>query len=395
MMDVETALDVMLSHATATPKSENVALFQAHHRILARDVVAPRDQPPFAASAMDGHACASTDLPGQLRLIGQAAAGSPFMGVLPPKSCVRISTGAPVPEGADCVVKQEDAQVSGDIVSLKRAISGANIRKRGNDYSAADVLLQSGRKLTSLDIALAAATGADHLSVARQPTVIIISGGDEIIAAGTVPTDAQIFDSVGPSLSAFVEMWGGVIVKRILVRDDPVTLTRALETAAGECDLVVIVGGASVGPHDHGKAGLEAIGAQIFVPKIAIKPGKPTWFAIAPNLIILGLPGNPASALVCARLFLAPLLQSLLGRPNSSALRTTRAILRDAVPATGARQEAFRMAFDPSSGITNMLGDQDSSLVSVLSKSDGLFVQMANQDQVQAGTSIQLLLWDR
>lgn len=395
MMDMETALDVMLGHVTATPKSEHMSLFQAHNRILAQDVVAQRDQPPFAASAMDGYACLSADLPGQLLLVGEAAAGSPFLGGLPTKGCVRISTGAPIPDGADCVIIQEDAKVSGDMVALNRGVSGANIRKRGNDYVAGDVLLQSGRKLTSLDIALAAATGVDHLKVACRPKITIISGGDEIIAAGTVPTGAQIFDSVGPSLSAFVETWGGVIAKRILVRDDLFALTRALESAAGQCDLVVIVGGASVGPHDHGKAGLEAVGAQIFVPKIAIKPGKPTWFATAPNLMILGLPGNPASALVCARLFLAPLLQSLLGRPNNAALQTSSALLGDAVPATGNRQEAFRMTFDPSSSLAKILGDQDSSLVSALSRSDGLFVQTANQDQVQAGASIQLLLWDR
>jgi molybdopterin molybdotransferase len=225
--------------------------------------------------------------------------------------------------------------------------------------------------------------------------VTIVSGGDEIIAAGTVPTGAQIFDSVGPSLSAFVEMWGGVIAQRILVRDDPIALTRALERSAGQCDLVVIVGGASVGPHDHGKAGLEAIGAQIWVPKIAIKPGKPTWFATAPNLIILGLPGNPASALVCARLFLAPLLQSLLGRPKMAAQRMSIAHLVGAIPPTGKRQEAFRMEFDPPSSTASIIGDQDSSLVSVLSRSDGLFVQAANQDQIQTAMPIQLLLWNR
>jgi molybdopterin molybdotransferase len=388
MMDMETALDEMLSHVTARPKSERVSLFQAQNRILAQDIVAQRDQPPFAASAMDGYACLSTDLPGALKLVGEAAAGSPFLGVLPPRCCLRISTGAPIPEGVDCVIIQEDAIVSGDIVSLYGGSSGANIRKRGNDYSVGDVLLKSGRKLTPLDIALVAATGIEQVRVARRPIVTIISGGDEIVAA-------QIFDSVGPSLSAFVETWGGAIAKHLLVRDDPEALTRALKKSAGQCDLVVIVGGASVGPHDHSKAGLDAIGAQIFVPKIAIKPGKPTWFATAPNLMILGLPGNPASALVCARLFLAPLLQSLLGRPKMTARATSHAHLVGTIPPTGKRQEAFRMMFDPSSGSASIIGDQDSSLVSVLSKSDGLFVQTANHDQVQAGASIQLLLWDR
>jgi molybdopterin molybdotransferase len=383
--------------AVAPLGSEQVALADALDRVLTADIAAGRDQPPFAASAMDGYAVRAADTPGTLRLIGESAAGRGFEGRLEAGAAVRISTGAPVPDGADTIVIQEDATRDGDRVVVPAAKPGRHIRPRGGDFTAGAVLLKAQRKLDGVALALAAAAGAAALPVARRPRVAILCSGDELAVPGDVPGPFQVYDSATYGVAALIQAWGGVPFRLSIARDDVGAIATAAEQGLHDSDLLVVLGGASVGDHDHARPALMQLGLALAVEKIAVRPGKPTWFGVTPQGAVLGLPGNPASALVCACLFLRPVLEAMLGRDPRDCVRFRRARLAHALPANGPREHYLRAhvcSDEEGRLLAQAHENQDSSLLSVFSAANALLRLMPDIAALDEGALVDVLLLD-
>jgi molybdopterin molybdotransferase len=391
LMGVGEARGVILA-AVAELESQAVPLAEALGRTLAQAVSATRDQPPFAASAMDGYALRSADTPGRLLVTGESAAGRAFAGPCESGTAIRISTGAPVPEGADSIVTQEDVRRDGDLVTVPAMPAGHFIRRRGNDFTAGTRLLEKGRVLDGVAIGLAAASGAAGLAVVRRPKVAILSSGDELAAPGEMPGPWQIFDSATYGLAALISAWGGEAARLAVARDDAGAIARAAEEGLGSSDLLLLVGGASVGYHDHARPALMRLGLEMKVGKVAVRPGKPTWFGITPQGPVLGLPGNPASALVCAHLFLKPLLLALQGRDPEP--RLVRAHLAKSLPANGGREHYLRsaLAADDQGHLTvRAFEDQDSSLLSIFAAANALIRLAPDAPAVAEGALVDVL----
>ena len=372
--------------------SETVPLDQALGRVLAEDVTAIRDQPPFATSAMDGYAVRSADTPGALEIAGESAAGHGYEGLCQTGMAIRISTGAAVPDGADSIVIQEDVQRDGDKITVPAAEPIQNIRPRGGDFAAGAILLPAGRKLDGVALSLVAASGAASAQFIRAPRIAILSSGDELAAPGSPPGKFQIFDSVTFGIAGLVQSWGGIPTRLAVEKDDAGAIARAAERGLNQSDLLVVVGGASVGDHDHARPALQRLGLELLVEKIAVRPGKPTWFGKAPQGLVLGLPGNPASALACARLFLRPLMEKMLGRDPQTGL--ARARLTHALPANGAREHYLRAVLDVDSQGQQQVrayDDQDSSLISVFAAANALIRQPADSPPLAAGALVEVL----
>jgi len=373
---------------------ESAPLQSALGRVLAQDIVASRDQPPFAASAMDGYAVRSADTPGSLRLAGESAAGRGFDGVCESGMAIRISTGAAVPDGADSVVIQEDVRPDGGNVVVPAAVAGKNIRLRGCDFSAGTTLLKAGRRLDGVALSLAAAAGAAQLPVVRAPRVAILSSGDELVAPGSQPGPYQIFDSGTFGIFGLIQSWGGLANRLAVERDDVGAIARAAEDGLRGSDLLVVIGGASVGDHDHARPALMQLGLKLAVEKIAVRPGKPTWFGASPHGLVLGLPGNPASALVCAALFLHPLIEAMLGRDPTGCVAMQRARLTQALPANGPREHYVRARLDVDEDgmqIVRAFEDQDSSLISVFAAANALIRLPPDAAALAAGAIVDVL----
>lgn len=375
--------------------AEGVALEQALGRVLADDIRASRDQPPFDVSAMDGYAVRSADTPGMLRLVGESAAGRGFAEPCGKGSTVRISTGAAIPEGADSVVIQEDVGAGQNGIEIPASRPGQHVRPRGCDFKAGTLLLARGRILDGVGVSLAAASGAAALPVVRQPRVAILSSGDELAAPGTVPGPWQIFDSATHGIAALVRSWGGAAHRLGVARDDVAAIARAAGQGLGDSDLLVVIGGASVGDHDHARPALIELGLQFLVDKVAVRPGKPTWFGRTPAGLVLGLPGNPASAMVCAELFLKPLLLAMQGREAEPRFR--RAHLARALPANGPREHYLRSLLSTDADgrlIARAFEDQDSSLISVFAAANALIRQPADAPAMTQGALVDVLPLD-
>lgn len=393
LMDVEQARAAMLA-AVKPLAAERVTLDAALGRVLADSVIAGRDQPPFAVSAMDGYALRSSDTPGTLQIAGESAAGHGFEGRCEAGTAIRISTGAAMPDRADTVVIQEDVRRDGDKVTVPAAKPSKNIRPRGGDFLAGTILLHAGRRLDGIAVSLAAATGAADLAVVRAPRVAILSSGDELAAPGTVPGPWQIFDSATFGIAGLVRSWGGVAQRLEVAKDDPAAIARAAAQGLRDHDLLVVIGGASVGDHDHARPALMRLGLELAVEKIAVRPGKPTWFGRTPQGLVLGLPGNPASALACATLFLRPLLESMLGRDPLTCVITRKAKLAHMLPAIGAREHYLRagLACDNEGRLTvRAFEDQDSSLISIFAAANALIKLPADMSALEAGALVDVL----
>jgi len=393
-MGVAQARAAMLA-ATRPLAMQHVALDMALGRTLSDAVIAARDQPPFAVSAMDGYALRSSDSPGVLRVAGESAAGRGFEGDCEPGAAIRISTGAAMPRQADTVVIQEDVSRDGDAVTVPQVRPGKNIRPRGGDFSAGQVLLQPGRKLDGVALSLAAATGAATLGVIRAPRVAILSSGDELAAPGTTPGPYQIFDSATYGIAGLVRSWGGTAQRLAVERDDAGAIARAAEQGLEGCDLLVVIGGASVGDHDHARPALMRLGMELVVEKIAVRPGKPTWFGTMPQGLVLGLPGNPASALVCAYLFLRPLMEAMLGRDPQACIAVSRARLAHALPANGPREHYLRAhlyADDTGQLTAKAFENQDSSLISVFAGANALIRLQPDTPALEPGAMVDVLV---
>ena len=374
--------------------AETVRLADAIGRVLAEDVTAIRDQPPFDASAMDGWAVRSLDTPGTLKIAGESAAGHGFAGRLGPHAAVRIFTGAAVPDDADAVVIQEKATREGDEVTVPATARGANVRSAGGDFRGDDRLLRAGERIDPWRLSLAAAAGRAEVLVHARPRVAILGTGEEIVEAPAKPGPFQIYDSGAPALAALVAGWGGRPTKSKPVRDDLDAVIEALRGA--DADLVVTVGGASVGDHDLVRGAAEALGFQPRVLSVAVRPGKPTFFGVlGDGRRLLGLPGNPASALVCAELFLAPILAALQGAAPGPVLVTAR--LAEALPANGPREHWMRARLGHADGVITVqpFRDQDSSLVTVFAGADALLRRPPDAPAAAEGAVVEVLPLER
>jgi molybdopterin molybdotransferase len=375
-------------------ETQSVSLAAALGRALAVDIEARRDQPPFDASAMDGWAIRRADAEGlaaRLRIIGESAAGRALDRPLQAGEAARIFTGAAVPQGADCVVPQEVALRDGDHVRLGPLTDPSSyVRLRGGDFVAGQALLTRGVRLDPWRLALAAAAGFGRVEVVRRPCVAILSTGDEIVPAGEPVGLAQIWNSAGPALAALCETWGAHAVALAPAGDDEEAI--AAVAAEAECDLIVTVGGASVGDHDRVKPALKRLGLRLSVEGVNLRPGKPSWFGrLADGRRVLGAPGNPASAMVCAELFLRPLLFALQGLAPARAPATAR--LASPLPANGPREHWMRAELSDGADGSRWaapLPDQESSLVTVFAQAEVLLRRPAGASAAATGDVVEI-----
>jgi molybdopterin molybdotransferase len=386
---------ITLIAANAGPLgSETVALSEAHGRTLAQAVAAQVRSPPFDASAMDGYAVREADLaalPASLAIVGESFAGSPCDRPVGPGECVRIFTGAATPAGTDRVVIQEVVERHGDEAGFSQPLSNAgHIRRAGSDFEPGDILLEPGMLLGPRALVAAAAADLAKLSVCRRPRIRLLATGDELAEPGTArDTPGAIPESVSFGIAALARDWGAQVLGSVRLRDELADMERAAAQALEDCDLVVVTGGASVGEKDFAKTMFAPAGLELIFSKIAIKPGKPVWLGRAGSALVMGLPGNPTSALVTARLLLAPLLARLSGRAADAALRWRPAPLAAALAECGARETFHRARW--SEGAVEILSNQDSSAQKVLAQADLLVRQRADAAAQEAGTTVETL----
>ena len=392
LLPVASALEQILS-GIASPAEEMVSVFAADGRVLTRDLVAMFTQPPFAASAMDGYAVYGQDaapVGARWTVVGESAAGRGFAGRVGPGEAVRIFTGAPVPADCATVVIQEDVARDGDvIVATDATASGANIRRAGNDFAQGDVLLKRGHRLDPHALTLAAAMGHGEVPVARRPVVAILATGDELVPPGARPGPDQIVSSNPAGIAALVVRAGGVPLQLGIVADRMADLRAAIAQARG-ADILITIGGASVGDHDLVGPALKEEGIDLAFWKVAIRPGKPLMFGRLDATRVMGLPGNPVSALITARVFLVPLLHALLGiEPEARDLET--AILSQPLEANGPRLHLMRakLGRDASGALTvTPMPSQDSSLLSALVEADCLIWREPDAVLAAAGDAV-------
>jgi molybdopterin molybdotransferase len=344
---------------------------------------------------MDGWGLVAADTPGRLRIVGESAAGAPYEARLGRGEAVRIFTGAALPPGGDAMVIQEDARRDGDAVEVPAAIAGENIRPAGCDFRKDERLLTAGMRLDPWRLSLAAAGGRGELKVAKRPRVSFLSTGEEIIDPGQTPGPYQIFDAGTAALVELAREWGAVAKRLKPVGDD---IAATVEAVRGEdCDLLVTVGGASVGDHDLVKPALAELGLELAVESVNLRPGKPTWFGrLADGRRVLGLPGNPASALVCAELFLKPLLLAMQGADPTLPLVLVKA--HRAFGANGPREHWMRARLTSGQDgffLAEAFADQDSSLVSVFASADALVRRPGGAPALAEGALIEALVLGR
>lgn len=389
MITLDEAL-ARIQRETRPLPSETVEIPLARGRILAEPIAALRTQPPFDASAMDGYAVRSQDLTGgsvTLSLAGESAAGHAAKTSLGSGECLRISTGAVMPPGADQVVMQENCEREGEAIRTSQVPeAGHHVRKAGIDFAAGDILLETGAQLSPAAISLAVSGGIQSFTVSRQPRVGVLSTGDELVEAGQETAPEQIINSLGPGLSALIAEWGGQPHYLGIARDDPADIRDKL-AAAMALDLLVTIGGASVGDHDHLRRVFSEQGGELFFEKIAIKPGKPTWFGVLDGTLVLGLPGNPVSAMVMAALCLKPVMDHLRGLQTRTKFRTAK--LSVSLPANGPRVNMMRAKLHAETGLIAPLGQQDSSALSALVAANALIRRPSSAEPATVGDVVE------
>ncbi|MGB3627723.1 MAG: molybdopterin molybdotransferase MoeA [Henriciella sp.] len=390
LITVDEALGLLAAH-TPILEHETVATAGAQGRMLAEDVHARVSRPPAAVSAMDGYAVRLEDVRSAgttLNVIGEAPAGAPFSGTVGKGEAVRIFTGGELPAGADHIVIQEDADRDGDRLTCREAYSEAQfVRAQGMDFEEGALILESGTRLGAAELAIAAAANLASLKVTRRPRVGILANGNELKPPGSELGPGEIVNSNPPALAALIRNWGG----------EPVDLGTAADTlediqarikAARDIDIFLPVGGASVGDHDLMRPAFAAEGFTPVFEKIAVRPGKPTWFSKATHALVLGLPGNPASALVCAHLFLQPLI-------SGQRLRHVRARLAAPLPSNGPREHYMRSeAWIDETGVllARPADNQDSSLITPFLAGNALCRRTRNTPALEAGEPVDIVL---
>jgi molybdopterin molybdotransferase len=398
---VEAALTAIRNSALA-PDMEHIPLAKAMGRVLALPVLAHRDQPPFNASAMDGYATRKASLEGAtvitLTVVGESSAGRSYKGRVIAGEAVRVFTGAPVPADCDAIVIQENVVRQGDVIEVTpdgRVPMPTHIRKAGQDFGAGDTLLEQGIRLDPWRLSLIAAAGVDTVPVWRRPRIVVMCTGDELVLPGHKPTADQIFESASHALIALIKQWGGKAAYLGVQSDDAKGIYKALKGV--KADMIVTVGGASVGDYDLVRPALEKLGLQLDFASVAVRPGKPTSFGrLTSGIRTLSLPGNPASAFVTAQLFLKTWIEGSLGMAEANPFIT--AITQGPLSAAGPRESYLRAKIGSSlQGQFQVMAfdDQDSSLVSVFARADALIRLPANTLPQNAGSRVDVLPLDR
>ncbi len=377
--------------------AEQVALANALGRVLAADVAARRTQPPDAVSAMDGYAVRAADvaeIPATLTVIGSVPAGVAFEGRVGAGEAVRIFTGAPVPDGADAIVIQENTKAGDGAVEVVDGTApvGCYIRPAGLDFSAGEVLLEAGRVLTARDVGLAASMNLPWLPVRRKPRIALLATGDEIVMPGDPIGPHQIVSSNAIALASFIEASGGTATDLGIAPDSADALRTMAEGAHG-ADMLVTSGGASVGDHDLVQRVLGDIGLEVDFWKIAMRPGKPLIFGHIGTTVLLGLPGNPVSAMVCATIFLGPALRTMLGvREDAQPPLTAR--LGNDLGRNDERQDYLRARLDHGADgapVATAFEKQDSSVFSGLAHADCLIIRPPFAAPAKAGETVTVI----
>lgn len=375
--------------------TESLSVADAQGRVLAEDVVAMLDAPRHASSAMDGYAVRDADfvqLPARLRVLATVFAGDAGKPHVPEASCVRIFTGAPLPAGMDRVVIQEHVQREGDFAIFANAPGTArHIRAQGSDFRVGDRLLAAGTRLSAHGLVAAAGADLAEVSVFKRPRIAVLSTGDELREPGGARQDELgIPESASLGTMALAEQWGASCIHHARLPDVLETLEHAAAQALEQADIVVITGGASVGERDYAKTMFVPHGLELIFSKVAIKPGKPVWLGRAKGKLVLGLPGNPTSALVVARLFLTPLLQQVSGAGATSALRWHTAMLAEPMSPGGEREEFVRARWTSDSHV-QPLQNRDSSAQRTLAEADVLLRRPAGATALEAGAGVPVL----
>ncbi len=397
LVPVAEALERLLEGAVALP-GESVALADAAGRVLAEPVVALRTQPPFNASAMDGYAARAEDVasaPARLSVIGMAPAGRGFAGAVGKAQAVRIFTGAPLPEGADTIVIQENVRDlgGGQIEVIEPTAKDRNIRRRGLDFTQGDVLLKKGRVLDPAALSLAASANHPTLNVVRRPLVAIIATGDELLPPGSELGPDQIISSNAYGVAAAAQSVGASALDLGIAADRKEAIAALVKKAvAAKANVIVTLGGASVGDHDLVHDVLTGEGMKLDFWKLAMRPGKPLMFGRLGDIRCIGLPGNPVASLVCSQLFLKPLLAQLGGRTHRQDIR--HAQLGAAMPANDLRQDYVRAVVREEAGalVATPFGIQDSSMLRMLADANGLIVREPFAPAAEAGATCSVLM---
>lgn len=388
MISVAEALDLVCGLASPLP-TETVPLAQANGRVLAETVRASRNQPPFASSAMDGYAVQNSDVAAGARLtvIGEAAAGHGFDGIVEPGQAVRIFTGAPVPNEADRVIIQEDVSRDGDFIIIGESFDKKHhIRPAGDDFRAGDQL-SAPRRLGPGDLALLAAMNIAAVTVTRRPDIALLATGDELVMPGEVPDDDQIIASNGFGLKALLEDAGATVRLLPIARDTNASLRASFELAEG-ADLLVTIGGASVGDHDLVGDVAADLGMDRAFYKIAMRPGKPLMAGRLGDMAMVGLPGNPVSSMVCGQIFLLPMVRKYLGLTDIYNPKLTAPLTHDTGP-NGPREHYMRGRIDD--GKLTIFPRQDSALLSVFNDANALIIRPPHDPARKAGDILSYL----
>ena len=397
LMPVAEALAAILAGSEPLPE-EMAPLDLAHHRTLARDIVALRTQPPQAMSAMDGYAVRAADagkVDARLEVIGEVAAGRPFDRTVGEGEAARIFTGGVVPDGADAVVIQEDTIADGNTITVKQAaVAGRHIRPVGVDFRHGDVLLKAGSRLTDRDLSLAASMNYPELPVRCRPKVALLATGDELVMPGTTPGPGQIVFSNGYALHALMRSEGAETIDLGIAADTMAATTAGIRRARESgAHILVTTGGASVGDHDLVKKSLDVEGVAMAFWKIAMRPGKPMMHGRLGPMRVVGVPGNPVSSYVCALLFVVPLLRALSGNKTIHHRREIALLGRD-VAANDVREDYLRAKLEKradGSLVATPVTRQDSSLLAYLSQANALVIRPPFAPAAAAGSPCEIL----
>lgn len=397
VLSVEQALERILA-VVHILESERVPLLEAVDRVLAETIVASRDLPPLTNAAMDGYAVRGSDVvhvPVELRLIGQAPAGSVSRAVIESGTAVRIMTGAPLPVGADTVVPFEHTIQQGDRVQvLQTTPIGANIRPAGEDVRAGQKVLSPGQVLRPQEIGMLAALGRTHVQVIRRPRVAILATGDEVVSPGQTPAPGQIWDANSYTVAAQVQRYGGIPLLMGIVCDQETQVRQKMRQAVQEhVDFIITSGGVSIGDFDLVKQVL-AVEGEMHFWSLNMKPGRPLAFGVVSGIPLLGLPGNPVAAMVSTELFAQPALRKMQGFTDWSRPRL-RARLAQPIVRKDRRRHYLRVRLEssPEGWQAILTGDQGSGILSSLVLSDGLAIIPEDVEHLPAGTEVEVWLW--
>jgi molybdopterin molybdotransferase len=399
LLSVDEALHRVVASIERTVEAETIPLSGCAGRTLAEDLSSLRDQPPFPASAMDGYAVRRSDIldaPTSLNVIGTSAAGHGFPGPIEAGTAVRIFTGAPVPEGADAVVIQEDTEAGdgGSVWVKERPRAGQFVRPAGLDFRSGETMLRAGQRLDARRLALAAAMGHGMLPVRRRPRVAILATGDELVRPGEAVGPDQIVASNPYAVAAIAGRAGGESVDLGIAKDTFEALEKRIAAArSAGADLLVTLGGASVGEHDLVQSALARQGMSLGFWRVALRPGKPLLHGRLGVMGLLGLPGNPVSSVVCAILFLVPALRALVGDPQAGADPTEPARLAVDLAANDSRQDYLRATLRGGEAAPH--AKQDSSMLRLLEESDALIVRPPFAPAAKAGEPCRIIRLDR